>query len=97
MVCCLQLLGSAPLNAEEQHLYALAEDLCLCIPLISGPTNCLVLIRFQRIHKFPSSTPLPWGPLCGAMASCHSLVVLDKKIQGDPLDLKMFEGTHWVT
>uniref|UniRef100_A0A669PQ23 ATPase 13A5 n=1 Tax=Phasianus colchicus TaxID=9054 RepID=A0A669PQ23_PHACC len=43
-----------------------------------------------------SRTPLPWGPVCGAMASCHSLVVLDKKIQGDPLDLKMFEGTHWV-
>uniref|UniRef100_A0A8C0C1Q9 Cation-transporting ATPase n=1 Tax=Buteo japonicus TaxID=224669 RepID=A0A8C0C1Q9_9AVES len=52
--------------------------------------------RFQEIHKFPSSTPLPWGPVCGAMASCHSLVVLDKKIQGDPLDLKMFDGTHWV-
>ncbi|NWU64687.1 AT135 ATPase, partial [Pterocles burchelli] len=51
--------------------------------------------RFQKIHKFPSSTPLPWGPVCGAMASCHSLVVSDKKIQGDPLDLKMFEGTHW--
>uniref|UniRef100_A0A8C3CNT9 Cation-transporting ATPase n=1 Tax=Cairina moschata TaxID=8855 RepID=A0A8C3CNT9_CAIMO len=50
---------------------------------------------FQKIHKFPSSTPLPWGPVCGVMASCHSLVVLDKKIQGDPLDLKMFEGTHW--
>uniref|UniRef100_A0A669PMZ4 Cation-transporting ATPase n=1 Tax=Phasianus colchicus TaxID=9054 RepID=A0A669PMZ4_PHACC len=49
--------------------------------------------RFQKIHKFPSSTPLPWGPVCGAMASCHSLVVLDKKIQGDPLDLKMFEAT----
>uniref|UniRef100_A0A8C3K5N5 Cation-transporting ATPase n=1 Tax=Calidris pygmaea TaxID=425635 RepID=A0A8C3K5N5_9CHAR len=47
--------------------------------------------RFQEIRKFPSSTPLPWGLVCGAMASCHSLVVLDKKIQGDPLDLKMFE------
>uniref|UniRef100_A0A8B9PET1 Cation-transporting ATPase n=1 Tax=Apteryx owenii TaxID=8824 RepID=A0A8B9PET1_APTOW len=51
--------------------------------------------RFQKIHKFPSSTPLPWGPVCGAMVSCHSLVVLDEKIQGDPLDLKMFEATHW--
>ncbi|XP_009881727.1 PREDICTED: probable cation-transporting ATPase 13A5 [Charadrius vociferus] len=51
--------------------------------------------QFQKIHKFPSSAPLPWGPVCGAMASCHSLVVLDKKIQGDPLDVKMFEGTHW--
>ncbi|KAM6127577.1 LOW QUALITY PROTEIN: putative cation-transporting ATPase 13A5 [Phoenicopterus ruber ruber] len=52
--------------------------------------------RFQKIHTFSSSTPLPWGPVCGAMVTCHSLVVLDKKkIQGDPLDVKMFEGTHW--
>uniref|UniRef100_A0A8C6IVK4 Cation-transporting P-type ATPase N-terminal domain-containing protein n=1 Tax=Melopsittacus undulatus TaxID=13146 RepID=A0A8C6IVK4_MELUD len=62
-----------------------------------GPTNLLLSIRFQKVRKFPSSTSLLWGPLYGAMASCHSLVVLDKKIQGDPLDLKMFEGTQWVT
>lgn len=30
------------------------------------------------------------------MVSCHSLVVLDGKMQGDPLDMKMFEATHWV-
>ncbi|XP_067398912.1 probable cation-transporting ATPase 13A5 [Emydura macquarii macquarii] len=51
--------------------------------------------RFQNVHSFTSGTPLPWGPLCGAMASCHSLIVLDEKIQGDPLDRKMFEGTCW--
>lgn len=31
------------------------------------------------------------------MATCHSLLLLDGKIQGDPLDLKMFEGTNWVS
>ncbi|PIN91809.1 hypothetical protein AB205_0172530 [Aquarana catesbeiana] len=36
------------------------------------------------------------SPLLGAMACCHSLIVLDGKIQGDPLDLKMFEGTSWL-
>uniref|UniRef100_A0A8C3XII9 Cation-transporting ATPase n=1 Tax=Chelydra serpentina TaxID=8475 RepID=A0A8C3XII9_CHESE len=51
---------------------------------------------FQNVHSFASGTPLPWGLLCGAMASCHSLIVLDEKIQGDPLDRKMFEGTCWV-
>ncbi|KAF7464429.1 Hypothetical predicted protein [Marmota monax] len=29
------------------------------------------------------------------MASCHSLILLDGTIQGDPLDLKMFESTAW--
>ncbi|NXD13860.1 AT135 ATPase, partial [Nothocercus nigrocapillus] len=51
--------------------------------------------RFQKIHKFPSDLPLPWGPVCGAMVSCHSLVVSGEKVQGDPLDLKMFEATDW--
>ncbi|XP_029472483.1 probable cation-transporting ATPase 13A4 [Rhinatrema bivittatum] len=50
---------------------------------------------FLKLHKFSSGNALPWGPLLGAMASCHSLIVLDGKIQGDPLDLKMFEGTNW--
>ncbi|XP_053246859.1 probable cation-transporting ATPase 13A5 isoform X2 [Podarcis raffonei] len=50
---------------------------------------------FQAVHSFSSGCPLPWGPICRAMATCHSLLVLDGKIQGDPLDVKMFEGTNW--
>ncbi|KAM5292139.1 putative cation-transporting ATPase 13A4 [Ctenodactylus gundi] len=51
--------------------------------------------RFQEVHSFASGKALPWGPLCAAMASCHSLILLDGTIQGDPLDLKMFEATAW--
>ncbi|ELK31573.1 Putative cation-transporting ATPase 13A5, partial [Myotis davidii] len=51
---------------------------------------------FQEVHSFASGKALPWGPLCAAMASCHSLILLDGTIQGDPLDLKMFEGTNWI-
>uniref|UniRef100_A0A8C5Q6H3 Cation-transporting ATPase n=1 Tax=Leptobrachium leishanense TaxID=445787 RepID=A0A8C5Q6H3_9ANUR len=51
---------------------------------------------FQNVHLFTSGNNLPWSPLLVAMASCHTLIVLDEKIQGDPLDLKMFEGTNWV-
>nr|XP_033814861.1 probable cation-transporting ATPase 13A4 isoform X2 [Geotrypetes seraphini] len=50
---------------------------------------------FLKVHKFSSGKDLPWGPLLGVMASCHSLIVLDGQIQGDPLDLKMFEATKW--
>ena len=31
------------------------------------------------------------------MATCHSLLLLDGRIQGDPLDLEMFQGTDWVS
>ncbi|XP_014638495.1 PREDICTED: probable cation-transporting ATPase 13A5 [Ceratotherium simum simum] len=51
---------------------------------------------FQEVHSFASGEALPWGPLCAAMASCHSLILLDGTIQGDPLELKMFEGTAWT-
>lgn len=50
---------------------------------------------FQEVHSFASGRALPWGPLCAAMASCHSLILLDETIQGDPLDIKMFEATNW--
>lgn len=30
-----------------------------------------------------------------AMASCHSLTIVDNEIIGDPMDMKMFEATGW--
>ncbi|XP_049631879.1 probable cation-transporting ATPase 13A5 [Suncus etruscus] len=59
--------------------------------IIPTADNC-----FQEVHSFASGKVLPWSPLCAAMASCHSLILLDGTIQGDPLDLKMFEGTAWI-
>ncbi|KGL73568.1 putative cation-transporting ATPase 13A4, partial [Tinamus guttatus] len=59
--------------------------------LLPSERNC-----FQDVHSFPADRSLPWAPVLRAMVVCHSLVVLDGKIQGDPLDLKMFEATDWV-
>ncbi|EEB12615.1 cation-transporting ATPase fly, putative [Pediculus humanus corporis] len=30
------------------------------------------------------------------MVTCHSLTIIDGKLSGDPLDLKMFESTDWI-
>ncbi|NWY73437.1 AT134 ATPase, partial [Erithacus rubecula] len=59
--------------------------------LLPSETNC-----FQDIHSFPADQSLPWGPVFKALAVCHSLIVWEGKIQGDPLDVKMFEATNWV-
>ncbi|NXB00304.1 AT134 ATPase, partial [Cnemophilus loriae] len=59
--------------------------------LLPSERNC-----FQDIHHFPADHSLPWGPVFKALAVCHSLVVWEGKIQGDPLDVKMFEATNWV-
>ncbi|KAK7085699.1 hypothetical protein SK128_009333, partial [Halocaridina rubra] len=31
-----------------------------------------------------------------AMATCHSITIIDLQMVGDPLDLKMFESTNWL-
>ncbi|NXJ65399.1 AT134 ATPase, partial [Rostratula benghalensis] len=59
--------------------------------LLPSERNC-----FQEIHSFPADHSLPWGPAFKAMVVCHSLIVWQGKIQGDPLDVKMFEATNWV-
>ncbi|XP_044144582.1 probable cation-transporting ATPase 13A4 isoform X2 [Bufo gargarizans] len=51
--------------------------------------------RFQDIIFFKPSNNLCWCPILQAMTSCHSLITLDGKLQGDPLDIKMFGGTGW--
>ena len=35
-------------------------------------------------------------PVVAAMATCHSLTIIEGSLAGDPLDLKMFEATNWV-
>lgn len=57
---------------------------------------CFFFFSFQKFHNFASDATLPWSPLLGALSCCHSLVLIDGKLQGDPLDIKMFEGTQWV-
>ncbi|XP_073482483.1 probable cation-transporting ATPase 13A5 isoform X3 [Aquarana catesbeiana] len=50
---------------------------------------------FQEVFPVTSGCTLPWNTMTGAMASCHSLILMDGEVHGDPLDIKMFEGTGW--
>uniref|UniRef100_A0A2A4JKB6 Cation-transporting ATPase n=1 Tax=Heliothis virescens TaxID=7102 RepID=A0A2A4JKB6_HELVI len=62
------------------------------IVAVSGATNPPRLGRPQRDPRQLNEL----HPLKMAMASCHSLTLLDSELAGDPLDLKMFESTGWV-
>ncbi|MBN3290525.1 AT134 ATPase, partial [Polypterus senegalus] len=53
-------------------------------------------LGFAPLLEFQSDAFLSWGPSYAAMATCHSLITIDGTIQGDPLDIKMFEATGWV-
>ncbi|GAB6027041.1 hypothetical protein CHUAL_013769 [Chamberlinius hualienensis] len=50
---------------------------------------------FQPLERNPSSLHLP-SSLLSAMATCHSLSMINGQLIGDPLDLKTFESTQWV-
>ena len=40
---------------------------------------------------------LPPSPFVWAMATCHSLTLIDGELKGDPLDVQMFEAIKWVS
>ena len=43
------------------------------------------------------ATSLPDSPFLHTMVTCHSLAIIEGQLQGDPMDLKMFEATEWVS
>ena len=63
--------------------------------------------RFSELHESVEEMPVNKGapkedvdarkmPLLYALATCHSLKVVDGEVIGDPLDVKMFEYTGWT-
>ncbi|XP_013098214.2 polyamine-transporting ATPase 13A3 isoform X1 [Stomoxys calcitrans] len=39
---------------------------------------------------------LPFDHFLFGMVTCHSITIMNNKMMGDPLDLKMFESTGWI-
>ncbi|XP_075056990.1 putative cation-transporting ATPase 13A4 [Mixophyes fleayi] len=68
----------------------LTEDILDLYGILPCDNSC-----FQDMVSFTFSHTLSWCRILEGMATCHSLIKLDGKLQGDPLDLKMFEGTGW--
>ncbi|CAM9745787.1 unnamed protein product [Lampetra fluviatilis] len=50
---------------------------------------------FCAVDPYKRGRALPRDALFDAMATCHSLALIDGAIQGDPLDVRMFEATQW--
>jgi cation-transporting P-type ATPase 13A2 len=54
--------------------------------------------RFREVAADVMEIPLSSdkASMLHAMATCHSLKVVDGEVVGDPLDVKMFEFTGWT-
>ncbi|XP_035227612.1 probable cation-transporting ATPase 13A3 [Stegodyphus dumicola] len=61
-------------------------DLWGIIPSVEG--------KFKNLEHDASALS-NYDALKVAMASCHSLTVIENELRGDPLDLKMFLATKW--
>jgi len=71
-------------------------DGCLVDQVRSACSSLFVFVfSFQKEVKSVADLDCR-NPLVVAMATCHSLTIIEGNIAGDPLDLKMFEATDWV-
>ena len=61
---------------------------------IFRPWFCCHIYSLHNV--FHEASQLPRGAFISAMATCHSLTMMEGELNGDPLDLKMFEATGWV-
>jgi cation-transporting P-type ATPase 13A2 len=50
----------------------------------------------ENVHDLPSARSKEKATFLHALATCHSLKILDGVPIGDPLDVKMFEFTRWA-
>lgn len=53
--------------------------------------------RYEPVVRDPARDLPPSDRLLAAMATCHSLTIIEGEIAGDPLDVIMFHGTGWVS
>ncbi|CAK9295975.1 unnamed protein product [Gordionus sp. m RMFG-2023] len=61
--------------------------------------DMLGVVPIDRDNHFESCQDiigLTFSPLLKGLICCHSLTKLDGKFIGDPLDIKMFNATHWI-
>lgn len=63
-------------------------------PLIILSFHLVILRRF--LPPVSKATELQKGPVVVAMATCHSLTLIEGQLSGDPLDVKMFQSVGWV-
>uniref|UniRef100_A0A672RQP9 ATPase 13A3 n=1 Tax=Sinocyclocheilus grahami TaxID=75366 RepID=A0A672RQP9_SINGR len=53
--------------------------------------------RFHHSEEKADDKSLVTTKFVSCMATCHSLTKIEGQLSGDPLDLKMFEATGWVS
>lgn len=76
----------------ESHLENVLLHSLMCV----SPLFCR-LTRFQLSEETAYKENLVKSRFVACMATCHSLTKIEGQLSGDPLDLKMFEATGWVS
>lgn len=79
----LDILGVHPTKNAEGRKEIVFEDMIETIDKLNTDTRA-------SSHNIASDKFL-----LGCMSSCHSLRLIDDKLVGDPLDVKMFDFTKW--
>lgn len=71
---------------------AIFTDFAFC-----SPSCCFCPTSFYMSEENAYKENLVKSQFVACMATCHSLTKIEGQLSGDPLDLKMFEATGWVS
>ncbi|KAI9206515.1 uncharacterized protein BJ171DRAFT_558269 [Polychytrium aggregatum] len=79
-------------SSMDKHTLSL-----LCGLDLKGPVSLAIPIESSILTEACDLDygTIPFPLLFCAMATCHSIKVIDGQLMGDPMDLKMFEFTNW--
>lgn len=92
-------IKSIAINPSHQVFLRLSPFICLSkTRLLSSSTSyfsCLSSFHLSEENAYKEN--LVKSQFVACMATCHSLTKIEGQLSGDPLDLKMFEATGWVS
>ena len=93
---CFDKTGTLTEDSLDMEGVITSSNQQLVIPWVAG--ECTKLYSVHRFSPMVTDTSslLPC-PLLYGMATCHSLTLINGQLLGDPLDVKMFNSTGWVS
>lgn len=91
-MCSLQYPNSYMMECLI-HIWKTSSSFYSCVSFLRSAR----LARFQLSEETAYKENLVKSRFVACMATCHSLTKIEGRLSGDPLDLKMFEATGWVS
>ena len=94
---CFDKTGTLTEDSLDMASVICASGQRSVVSMVISVTDCCLLWYGRFLPPTPDPSSLLPCPLLYGMATCHSLTLINGQLLGDPLDVKMFNSTRWVS